>query len=345
MPKWDKEQFVKDYEELKSAIKMAKRYNSSKNTVLKFAKEIGYVNHYRPELTEEQKEYIVSCYETKTAPNLAKELSVSSSLIQKIWMENGKRGKRIYQYYYDKNFFHDIDTSEKAYFLGLLSADGCVYNRNKKGFQNWVKLALQSCDEKVLKLFLQCLNSDKPVNHTVKHGKNVDTNVSSVEIVSDEMAEDLKQWNIVPRKTYDFITPNIPKHLYSHYFRGYFDGDGSIFFRNNILLPSQCDISISGFEQNLGKMISILKDFDINASFLKDKRKEKENKKEYSFGRITFSSIKDKYYFLKYMYQDCQNLFIDRKKEKVDCFFEIIDKNIGNKQNLYEKIKQQCRFQ
>lgn len=36
---------------------------------------------------------------------------------------------------------------------------------------------------------------------------------------------------------------------------------------------------------------------------------------------------------------------MDRKKEKADQFFDVIENNKGNKENLYLKIKQECRFQ
>lgn len=89
------------------------------------------------------------------------------------------------------------------------------------------------------------------------------------------MGEDLVQWGIVPCKTYSFVTPDIPKQLYSHYFRGYFDGDGSIFFVRKIILPSQCDVNIAGFKHNIEKMIEILKEFGIQGKYQNENRKEK----------------------------------------------------------------------
>ena len=72
-------------------------------------------------------------------------------------------------------------------------------------------------------MFKDYLHSNKPLSHSIRHGENYDTNITGIEIISDEMVEDLKQWNIVPRKTYIFETPDISLDLYSHYFRGYFD--------------------------------------------------------------------------------------------------------------------------
>lgn len=342
---FDRDQFIKDYEELKSACRMAEKYNCCKQTILEYARKFGYVNHYRPELTQEQKEYIITNYEYKTSPELAKELGVSSALIGKVWSEGGKKGKSSYQYYYDKDFFHEINAPEKAYFLGLMAADGNVFKRGKGNSQTIIKISLQSCDEKVLEKFGECLNSNKPLSHGVRKGENFTTSISVIEFVSDTMGKDLAQWGIVPRKTYPFITPDIPKELYSHYFRGYFDGDGSIFFNKQIILPSQCSISIAGFKHNMEKMVEILKEFNIQGKYVNDNRKEKQNKFNLPFGHLRFNNIREKYFFLKYIYQDCGDLYIDRKKEKANLFFDAIENNIGNKENLYLKIKQECRFQ
>ena len=324
---------------------MAERYNCCKKTILNYAKEIGYINHYRPELTEEQKKYIVSCYYSKLQKELAEELQVSKSLIGKIWIEAGLQGKSNYQYHYDQDFFRIIDTPEKAYYLGLIASDGCVYKRKQKEkCQSWLRLALQSIDEKVLFMFKDYLHSNKPLSHSIRHGENYDTNITGIEIISDEMVEDLKQRNIVPRKTYIFETPDISLDLYSHYFRGYFDGDGSIYFKSSIFLPSQCEINIAGFQHNLNKMQNILNGFGIKSLYIDDKRQQ-QNNFNLQFGRLALSSIENKYFFLKYIYQNCGNLYIDRKKEKADQFFNMIDENIGNKRNLYNKIKQECRFQ
>ena len=101
---FDRDQFIKDYEELKSACRMAEKYKCCKKTILEYARKFGYVNHYRPELTQEQNEYIVANYEYKTALELAKELNVSSALISKVWCENGKRERALISIIMTKTF-------------------------------------------------------------------------------------------------------------------------------------------------------------------------------------------------------------------------------------------------
>jgi hypothetical protein len=43
------------------------------------------------------------------------------------------------------------------------------------------------------------------------------------------LADDLLPWGIVPRKTYNFIAPQIPDFLLPSYLRGWADGDGQIY--------------------------------------------------------------------------------------------------------------------
>lgn len=138
----------------------------------------------------------------------------------------------------------------------------------------------------------------------------------------------MAKYNIVPQKTYIFEMPTLKNEYYSSYFRGYFDGDGSIYFRNGKKIPSCCDVSISGFEHNLFLMQNYLKEKGINFSFIEDKRK----RDFLPFGAIRANTIKDKYLFLKFIYKDCQNFFIDRKKEIVDEFLSLIENNKKYKQ-------------
>ena len=121
--------FIEDYNELKSSTEMAKKYGITRETILKFAKRINYKNTYRASLTKEEEYYILSQYEFKSSTDLSKELEVSRALITKIWRVNGLSGKSSRIYYCDFDFFENIDSPAKAYFLGVMASDGCVYKR------------------------------------------------------------------------------------------------------------------------------------------------------------------------------------------------------------------------
>lgn len=88
--------FISKYKELKSSRKMGEFFGCEKTTILNHCKKIGFdpKSLQSPKLTEKQKQEIISLYEEKTASELAKVYNVSDSLISKVWMEAGKRGKK-----------------------------------------------------------------------------------------------------------------------------------------------------------------------------------------------------------------------------------------------------------
>ena len=149
------------------------------------------------------------------------------------------------------------------------------------------------------------------------------------------MFDDLSQYGIVPRKTLGFNMPLLGKEYMSHFFRGYFDGDGSInITRKEYHLPSSYNIIISGYEHNLRRMQDYLAEKEnIHSIITLDKRKY-----ELPFGSLVFINIKEKYNFLKYIYKDCEDLYIPRKKYKSDCFLSVVEKkkNTPKQINLVE---------
>lgn len=89
------EEFIKIYDELKSAAKVGEYYGCSKNPVLRHAKEIGYdINSNKTyKLSPEDKEAIIAAYNTETSTALAEKYNVSRGMITKLWYDADLRGK------------------------------------------------------------------------------------------------------------------------------------------------------------------------------------------------------------------------------------------------------------
>lgn len=91
------EEFIKNYQELKSSRKMGELYGCNKTTILNHAKQIGFnvnsVQSYK--LSMEDKERIISLYNEKTSTELATEYNVSRGMITKIWYDANLKGKEI----------------------------------------------------------------------------------------------------------------------------------------------------------------------------------------------------------------------------------------------------------
>lgn len=121
--------------------------------------------------------------------------------------------------------FKKIDTSEKAYWLGFLSADGAIYD----GF---TKITLQQSDYHHLEKFKNFLNSSAPITIYENKGRQYCT----ISIGNRTIYEDLIKLGCCERKSL-ILKPclDIPNEYIYDYIRGYWDGDGGLSYskKNN----------------------------------------------------------------------------------------------------------------
>lgn len=123
----------------------------------------------------------------------------------------------------NENIFQQIDSNNKAYWLGFLAADGSV-----KG--NELSIGLSSKDRGHLAKFLAFINSNNPVIDTMSHCTNNDKYYPSshINLYSNKLVNDLSLYGIVNSKSFqdiDFLE-KVPKKYYDAFIIGYFDGDG-----------------------------------------------------------------------------------------------------------------------
>lgn len=113
-------------------------------------------------LTEEQiKEMIrLRIEERMNYSQIAKRIGVSQQTIKRRLEE--KLAAEINDiplcYQYDKYFFYNIDSSEKAYWLGFITADGYV-NEDRK----FLQIHLQWSDHKHLEKFLKVIQAESRI--------------------------------------------------------------------------------------------------------------------------------------------------------------------------------------
>lgn len=171
------------------------------------------------------KKEIVNYYISRpmTTKECANTFSISEQSIVKILnMFKIPRWARavLYSPDLDEHYFDQIDTPQKAYWLGLLMTDGCVYQ--KQGKTQRLCLTLKSSDEYLIKAFLADIKCNKNIVRTKGRTE------SSVQICSDTLCNALAKYSIEPRKTgrQSFNCPRF-KEAYLH---GLIDGDGSVGF-------------------------------------------------------------------------------------------------------------------
>lgn len=157
------------------------------------------------------------CKNGASIASVAKELNINDEtlakdLLQKYGYKPGSDGKK----YCDSDYFEEINTKEKAYWLGFFSADGYV-NQSTRSIEFCLK------DKEAIISFKEALKSQHKIS--CKDGKYY-----RVSIKDKKMSEDLLSLNLDNNKTYNYSIPinKIPKKLMSHFLRGYFDGDAYI---------------------------------------------------------------------------------------------------------------------
>ncbi len=124
-----------------------------------------------------------------------------------------------------ENYFEEIDSELKAYFIGLLIADGNVYHySDESNRQDSISITLLECDSYILEKFRQELNANTNITKDTRH-----INVAcTIAIRSNKIAKDLAKYGIVPNKTSQTYLPKIDEKYLPAVLRGILDSDGSI---------------------------------------------------------------------------------------------------------------------
>jgi hypothetical protein len=208
-------------------------------------------------------------------------------------------------YKYDRDFFQEINTEEKAYFAGFIAADGNI----RKDFLK-MRIELNIKDKEILEKFKTVLGSDL----TIKEHFRPNNHSCYLDLNSKKICTDLSKIGIIPNKSLilDINFDLIPQELTRHFIRGYFDGDGSIncYTRQNKNYK-EWELSFIGTEKFLCKI------------------QEKMNitHKLYTCGNNWRFGIKKKQTIseiIDFLYQDA-TVYLERKKEKAQLFKALND--------------------
>lgn len=300
---------------------MAEYYKIDHHTINRYSKEIGFDDsiYKKRKLSEKEIDYIIQNYNNYSATKIAEYLNITKEAVSGVWFRNNLRGKdtRIYPLL-NESYFEVIDTQDKAYFLGFIGADGCLYDSQEKhkNKQKILRISIRYEDIKILELFKKVLQTDKKIIWS----KDIYVNL---EISSNKIFDDIEKLGLSPRKTWKNTIANIPKKFMPALIRGYFDGDGSIGLSKNDSY-SDVGIIISGYHENLKKIQDFLLEKNIFSVFTIDKRTYTKGTTG-EFGNLYLSNRTSKYAFLKLIYENCEDYYMDRKYEKAMGFINYIE--------------------
>lgn len=144
-------------------------------------------------------------------------VSTVDSILRKAKVVKRSSRSDYQQFKYDESMFDIIDTAEKAYWLGLLYADGCVSNENR------IVISLQERDGYLVSELSKALSRGQDLTRpfSVKRFRGI-----GLSVTSKRLASSLRRHGCIPAKSMTIRLPKLNKEMMRHFFRGYFDGDG-----------------------------------------------------------------------------------------------------------------------
>lgn len=256
------------------------------------------------------KNLYVKGYSTK---EIGQKFSLSPSCIRDYLNRLRFKLKReLKNYKINENFFNKVNTSEKAYWLGFLYADGYV---NEKHF--YIRLNLADKDINHIRKFKKSIKSSHPIKYVIlperriENGKLIlSAKQPRVSIYNKKIVIALKKLGCRQGKSLNLVFPTrkqVPDKFLSHFIRGYFDGDGSTWINPK----GQKFIGLSGTKRFLE---SVSKIFEKKLSITKSSvyKNKRGNKISYFCigGNIKTNKISD------FLYKNSnKNIEMERKSK------------------------------
>lgn len=298
--KEEEEKIIKDYKNSNLYVKdIAKKYNVSIGKIYRLTDgiyrdspfshpdKIGYNNSIK----DKAEELYNSEMSLKEISNI---LNVHFTSVSKWLKRRGYKIKRgIKNKIGNEEYFDEINTEDKAYFLGWLMADG---NVSIYDGQYSIKLGVSLKDKIIIDGFIKHIESQTEPYINKGSGYSPDKEYYRVSLTSVHMVKSLFKYGIKPNKTGSEIIPDINNKYIRHFIRGYFDGDGVTDIVQNR----------SGFVGPKEILIDIQKNINVNKTIY-------QNKNVCCFQ----SGIKFSKKLYNYLYSNA-NIWLPRKRNRMD---------------------------
>lgn len=233
---WNK--IIMDFKSGYSVLKISKKYDIPYKKVDNYLINNGYKVVKHTKLSKKQINQCVDMIKSgNSITDISDELKMDMNTIRNIANEYNliisvkKVSRDIKNIDFNDNYFENIDTEEKAYFLGLIYSDGNVREHNGGYF---LSIELKREDKYILEKLaseLKCGNKIYDRDRVTNFAEGHTSNFTSCN--SKKLYDDLARFNIVPNKSHTTtsftnIEKYMPNNLIKHFLRGLIDGDGTI---------------------------------------------------------------------------------------------------------------------
>lgn len=205
----------------------------------------------------------------------------------------------------NKKYIEDVffnKTEESAYWIGFIAADGSLSDKRHS-----VEIEIQIGDINHLKKFSKFVTYED----NLKIGIRDKTKSCRVTLINQKTYDDIKNYNLMPNKSFKIRFLNIisnfnnDDNLIKHFIRGYFDGDGSVTYHDNL---TNLKVGFCGNKEFLLELQEYLnKLLNIETVIY--------SKKGTDIKSLSIRHKQDAIKFLNYIYKD-SNIYLDRKYKK-----------------------------
>lgn len=194
-------------------------------------------------------------------------------------------------------------SAKMAWVLGYIFADGNIHPQA----QGTYCLSISSKDTSLLQNIKKAMKSTHPIKKVI----HKEWFVYRLFITRPQINSDLSKLGLIPRKSLIILFPKVPQRFLSHFIRGVFDGDGSVFFDPR---SKKSPLRVSFSSGSKAFMTALETKLHMHAGLSK--------KTIYEAHRVNTSyyirySHKDCLKFFNYIYEDAdESIRLERKYQK-----------------------------
>lgn len=244
-------------------------------------------------LTLQQKQQIIEVFNSgMECQAIPQYIGVSGRSVARVLSEASINTKRKNRYSINESYFDVIDSTKKAYLLGLMAADGCVTKHNY--------IAFESIDKELTELLSSELQYSGEMR-IIKPG--VYKPHYRINFSSQRLASALNKYGVVAGRmsTGNYYFPKPIEYL-AAYILGYFDGDGCAYPNKGRSGGLVCIVGAWEFSYELARI--------LNMGSVQEHRL----KKVYYWRIFSYKHIEA---FYKFVYRE-SDLGLQRKKQKIE---------------------------
>ena len=209
-------------------------------------------------------------------------------------------GTRNRKYYFNEYYLDEIDSEEKAYFLGFVYADGS-HNIDR----HELRINISKDDDDLLKMFYELFECDKEIKYI--HNKQYNKDYAMFAVQSNHFSDQLLKLGVMANKSFKVTFPSfLSEDLIRHFIRGYFDGDGCIGLSQRGWKSTS--VQLAGNQSFLSSIKEII---------YKDTEKSMKLYKHTNSNIFSLQSggVFNVYAILNYLYKD-SNIYLQRKYQR-----------------------------